>query len=567
MAAVFNFLKIIQQLENEPPEAVDLAWIEESYRNPPKFWQDFDNYYSSQFSPLPKSRPFESYDFYYDIVIRNLQSDRIALRWYEEERGWQSLSFMQLHAQVCEEVQKWLLKGVVPGQSLCMILPLGVRYVVVLLACLRMGLTVSYLPPQGDQFLAKRLKLLAPDFLVTDYIYVPLLGPFEKLLLDKKKDDAKEIPDISSVYPTGTAVGKFFSPLSKNSHIPRPLSSDDMYLSAIRDSTLVFSLKSGDHLAAPGFHPWQYQPTLLLTTLLAGATYVHLTLENITQHPELLGQFPLKALGINTELRDILLGKKKINFSCTSWFRDVAEPLNWAKWDLFLKNFEMKDLPGRNIFYHAAGGGCLMFSLLRKGNAGIEVLPIPGKKWQLVDLNLSGKESHTNFGIWGGEDQETDKTPLGAIVLCRKNKEWAFIGTREPRRSGRSMPTEEILDCLRALPFIVHVSLFGVTSGEEAQQAKYILLVFVGFCEETELAEKKKVWHEQIRMAIYLHLGGEFMPDRIEFYPLYAREKEGVLLHDWCQFQYITGNLHNKSEHQIYQALTKLRSLATEPTT
>lgn len=561
MGVVFNFLKISDQLENDPPESVDLKWLEESYRNPVKFAGDLFNYYAAQFPPLPKSHPFEHYDFYYDMVVRNLQKDRVALRWYEEELGWQNLTFPQLHLQVTELLQEWSEKGVKPGQTLCLVLPLGTRYLVALVAALRMGLVFSCLPPRGDRFLARRLKLLSPDHIVSDYIYTPLLSGFAKLLLDKIERKPADSFEVAGVYETGVPVARLFAPLSKDSDKPRDLFSDHAYSCAIRDGLLHFALRPGDHLAAPGFDLLQYQPTLLLASLMCGATYLHLTVEQIAKNPELLDVFPLRTLGMDNRLCRTLLDAKKKAGKWERWFRSPAEPLQWQRWDRLIKALNLSEVSGGNLVYQAASGGSILFSLRQKGVVNLEVLPAPGREWRLYDIGLTGKESHGDFGIFGSELEE-DKTPLGAMLLCRQERQWGYAGTREPRRCGRALPIAEILSVLEGLPFIISASLFASNAGGQALQSRCILLIFTGF--EEELEAKKRQWSEDITAAIDIHLGSEFVPDRIEFYPLYARTGEGIVDHDWCQSQYVTGYLHQKPQLKIYQELTRLRYLACQ---
>src|SRR5262245_32222419 len=112
----FNFTEIKKQL-NAPEPDVPAQWLEESYRDPERFWEALFNFFSGQFSPLPKSRPGQGYDFYNDLVVRNLQKDRIAWRWFDDEESneWQELTFAGLHLLAYDKACQWLAQGVKQG--------------------------------------------------------------------------------------------------------------------------------------------------------------------------------------------------------------------------------------------------------------------------------------------------------------------------------------------------------------------------------------------------------------------------------------------------------------------
>ncbi len=564
MSYTFNFLKILQQMQAFPDNPdVNLSqdqWLTESYIQPTKFWQDFFNYYASQFSTFAKSYPFEHYDFYHDIVLRNCHSERIALRWYQEGLGWQKLSFLDLHLQVTEEAQKWANRGLKAKDTVCIILPFGIKYVISLLTALKMGLIFSYLPPLGDQFLQKRLKILAPVCIISEYIYTRLLGDFEKLLFEKQEEKQVEYNEISYNYLTGEPVASLFSPLSKNPLTPLSLSCDAAYLYAARDGILTYFLRPGDAMMAPAFCTWQCQPALILSTLLTGSTYIHVDLEtikNIDKLPSLFQEISFRSFGLSGEFRDILLScKNKIIIDAQYIFRNCAEPFYWERWTQFVKQYEWQKIPIQNIIIHAAFGGTILNSHLTKEFLNQEAYPAPGLKWSLDDVNLSG-QSAIDFGVLNVQKEE-DKTPIGTILLRHDDKKWMYLGTLDPRNSGRFYPWAEVLDTVSTLDFIKQVSYISITTGN---RALHILLVFLGDCPTEDFEKIKKDWTSFIQHTIMAHLGEEFLPSSIQFYPLYAPTKEKIIDHLWCQTQYLRGYLHRKCQHPIYTILTKLRGL------
>ena len=61
-------------------------------------------------------------------------------------------------------------------------------------------------------------------------------------------------------------------------------------------------------------------------------------------------------------------------------------------------------------------------------------------------------------------------------------------------------------------------------------------------------------------------LGGDFLPDRIEFFPLIPHRKKGAVDDAWCATQFFTGALHRKATDPLFQALTALRGRLLERT-
>ena len=559
----YNFPRIVQRLCVERYAPVpEWNWLRESWQEPDQFWQELFEYYSELFPTPPKSYPFERYDFYHDIVIRNLADpDRIAFRWYEDDQ-WQQVSYADLHELTSLRLQHWQQHGLEPEKVLCIVLPMGLEYLATLMTALRSGLQVSCLPPLGRRFLARRLETLAPDYIVCDPLFADYLGEFGDILTGDVKSSVSDEYEGSYTYSSGAVLGNFFSPLSEFPELPRPLSCNEAYLYALRDGLFAFNhLLPGDHFAAPDFHLLQYQPCFLLSTLLWGATYIHITCENIEHDPDLLKAFSLKTLGVSVRLRDLMikLGKGPIT-GCNHWFKNPAGPLDWQKWEAFIEKFALQEVAGSNIVMDASSGGALLFSAYKKGVMHISVFPSLGVPWQLTDFNLSGQNIDGDNGLFMAANCEDSGKPLGLMILARQLNEWAYLGNLEPKRFGHTYPRQEIEECLQGLSFIKNCAVLAVPQGGGTQRYDFLLQVFVGYVDNLDAKEDE--WRTAIENAIASHLGAEFYPDRIKFYPLYAREiEEGVVDYAWCTSQYFSGYLHRKPEQNLYKLLTELRDL------
>ncbi len=539
----------------------ELGWLEESYRTPEVFWQAL-RHTQDAFFPLPgKSIPFEKYDFYHDIVIRNQQNTDPAFRWYDSVLGWQEISYSQLGASANRKAAAWTRLGLQAGQKLCIVYPLGLSYVVSLLAALKIGLTVSFLPPGGKRFLQRRLESLAPDHIVTDEMYFSLLPAWGDHIVPQGESAEETDTDSehSHTYPSGDVVALLFDPCSQEPHVPMELTSDAAYLCPVRDGIIALGLRPGHIVAAPGFHFLETQPGLILACLVNGGTYLHLEPEDITRDPELLTAHPIRVMGVTSQVRDTLLEKPvKFEKPWYYWFRNPAESPDMEQWQLFIETLGLEEVFSGNVKYDVALGGCSLFSIRRKGQAHFHVLPSAGVPWALTDPAGGDFEALAEYGVFCpvAPGKEEGEYTAGTSILAKSRRQWLFLGSRVSGRAGRNYPWTEILEAIESLHYcsccsIVKIPPFG-PSGDPA----FALLVFTGGKEGVGKAAVTK----EIFNAIEREMGNEFFPDRIQFFPLYPRrDSDGIVDHDWCRDQYLTGALFRKSREETYWCLSQLR--------
>ncbi|WP_437509759.1 AMP-binding protein [Sorangium sp. So ce1099] len=564
----FDIRALIQDLEadrhNAPP---DLSWIEASTRDPGPFWAALADHHASLRAPRPWSRPGERFDLYHDMVVRHLAPERPALRWHERASGWSALSFAELHARVSRKAGEWVAQEVAPGDVLAIVLPPGPAYLVALLAALRLGLCVSVLPPLGDRWLRRRLAKLGPRHVVTEPEYRSLLGgDFEALVL-RDRLPTHPYPERWHTYAPGEIVGLFFSPLREPLDAPAKLTADMAYLGAVRDGLFSYLLGPGDALAAPGFHPLQCQPALLFATLLAGATFLEAPLAEVIADPAILTKQSLRAVGIHRALRDALaLAPRGAPQGWDAWFKDPAEPFDVEAWRRFVEAQGIEGTPHLNLLIDAAAGGCSLISARRRGgNDGVgpakrfggpdwRVAPAPGVPFTLEDVNGSGDEAAAAYGLFVPEPPGK-----GYVVLAKSGPEYACAGTVTPRRDGRVYPRDEVVDAVKDLPFVAGASVVALPSGSASAGPTFALVVFTG-AEATEAAAAATPARERaIARAITAHVGAEFVPDRVSFYPLYPRMKGEALDADRVEADYRTGMLARKARRPMFAALTALR--------
>ncbi|RKH25622.1 long-chain fatty acid--CoA ligase [Corallococcus praedator] len=538
------------------PDSVP-AWWARSWEDPDGFAAAIAPAHAGRSTPF-KSRTGQHHDFFHDLVVRHATTDRIALRAYSRAQGWRTLSYRQLHEQALRRATAWAGAGVKPGAKLCLLLHPGPELMVSLCAALGLGACVSLLPPGARAFIARRLDALAPQHIAAEPHQAPLLGKHAPLLLPMQT----QVPPTlaSHTYKPAEVVGLLFSPLANPSDVPLPLTAGDAWRSALVDGLLTFGLSPGDHLAAPGFHPLQHLPALYFTTLLRGATYLHVEPADLEVSPTLLAEHPVRALGITPALRDLLARARPPLKNVGLWFRDPQAPFDFHAWRDALKASGLSSVPGGNVCVDAAWGGAVLCSHRRVGHdVHTDIAPAPGRAWALRDFTDSGQDAAGDTGLF---------TPLpdagrapAHVVLTRVRGLYHHFGAREPRREGRVYPFGEVADVLREPPGprLDAVGLAVPVSGM-AGAYRSVLLVFTG-----DLPPGVEVSDTDVRRRIEQALGADALPDRIERFALHARrldgQQDGPVDEEWCRAQYLTGSLKLKSGDTLFQALTSLRAL------
>jgi hypothetical protein len=562
MAEPLNISMIERQLCVERLEAPGkLAWLEKSYRDPLAFWQALKHTQDSSLPYPGKSTPFGNYDFYHDIVVRNQQNKAPAFCWHDRLTGWQKISYSRLGALVSRKEVVWLKHGVQPGQKVCIVLPLEVKYVVSLLTALKLGLTFSSLPPQGNLFLQNRLEALSPEFIATDEMYLSMLAPWRDSIIPEETvgEDSTTPSEHSHSYATGDIVSLCFDPSSETPQAPKEVTSDAAYLCPLRDGSIALGIRPGDVLAAPGFHFLETQPGLLMACLLNGGTYLHLEADDVAENPQLLSEQPIRVLGVSRRLRDILLEKPvKLGKPLYYWFRNPAESMDIELWQRFVEISELENVYSGNVKHEAILGGCSLFSVKRQGQTHSQVLPAAGVPWGLADPGSGEVGAYGDFGAFcpATPGQENGEKTAVASILTRSSEGWLFVGSRVSGRTGRTYPVDEILVAISNLPHCSHCCVVEVPAFGPDVEPTFALLLFVGGRTGVDQASVRK----EVLATIAREMGREFFPNRIQFFPLYPRgDGEGNVDHDWCRDQYLMGALFRKSREEMYRSLAQLR--------
>ena len=294
------------------------------------------------------------------------------------------------------------------------------------------------------------------------------------------------------------------------------------------------------------------------TTLLRGATYLHVDPADLEVSPALLTEHPVRALGLTLALRDLLVRSRLSLKNVGLWFRDPQAPFDFMAWRDGLKACGLSAVPGSNVSIDATWGGAVLCSARRVGDVHTEAPPAPGRPWALRDFTGSGQEAVGDAGLF--TPLPAEGRPPAYVVLARVRGQYQYAGAREPRREGRVFPFAEVAQLLREGPGprLDAVGLALPVSGV-AGAYRGVLLVFTG-----DLPPDVTVSDADIRRRIEQALGPDALPDRIERFALHARRVDGAadgpVDEDWCRTQYLTGSLRRKAQDPLFQALTTLRA-------
>lgn len=565
----FPFDLIRAELQ-QPGDGVfrETDWLTASWRNPDEFAHALLRHHtaaSSAQAPI-KSSAEAGYDLYYDLVLRHQAAALPALLWTELASGLHTMTYAQLHAACTLRGAHWTAQGVKAGEHLCILAPLGPELLVDLLTGLRLGLRISLLPPSGMDFLAPRLGALPKSRIATAPRYQLLLGKDidrERILSATPGDTAAPASATSHTYAPDEPMLALFSPLCEPPAPPTVLSAAAAYDRALCDGLLLLGLKPGKVLAAPEHSLLQYQPALLLTTLLQGATYLHLGARDLLPRNMLLAdaraevrtEVRMDILLVSAALRDVMLKQPARRLpGIELWLVSPQEPPSQA-WDDWAQRCGLENTPAAALLIDAACGGAVLFSLRRRGRVPQLIQPAPGVPFSIMQADDSGEPARSGYGVW---DPLPDAT---GILLRRRDQAFLYAGTLAPTRHGQVYPSKEVEQVALTLPFVLAASVVTADSEEVT------LLVFTG-PEPIDSARARSPSREAaLRDSIRHRLGPEFLPTTIEQYAMYPRRQGSALDHLWCTRQYQRGSLREREEHPLFRLLDRLRAACNRPRT
>lgn len=542
------------------------SWISDSWQQPHEFFAALHREAEHALGGPAKSQLDIGIDFYSDLVGRYLHhpgrgliEHSHAIRWFEPELGWQSLSLAQLDAQAGALAAILISSGTQAGDRLALVLPSGGHLLVGLLAALRIGCVAVPVLPFGSTYVQRLMEQSAADRVVTCSPY-PSLRCFsdrKPLVLSPELLSKAGKHPLPATYAPDSPALLIASPLHPRETL-RTVSAAQAYSCALRDGLLLFGLRPGDVLAAP--NNAQYVPCTYLSALVCGAKVLDLSMEAVLADVSPL-QEATRAVILSQAIRDALLdaGGGPVSWGC--WFRDPQEGFGLQNWQRADEQLRLSSVLSANLLWDAASGGAILVSIPRRGPPQPLLWPAPGCPHLLAEL-AGEAPALTDVGrlVVQSADKTQSSSP-GAALLFRTDDGYMYGGTVQPRRAGWSYPSQDVVDVLQRSPELAWLSGVAVVELSGAGGGGQALVVVVLFTGSEPIS---RVERAQCFALISRELGPSALPNQLEVFALHPRRLGGSpsspIDSDWVRGQYIGSELFRKVRSPLFQALTHVRT-------
>ena len=532
------------------PELLE-RWLHATWRDPVRFRRALYLTAASRESGAIKSRPELGVDLYTDCISSHLGHGRAALVVVQDGRRVE-ITYEALHARCSALASAWIRAGVKVGDTLALLLPVGVEYCVALMTGLRLGLVLTPVPPLGATYARQRVLLAATDHVVTQERWHHMLPPDLPPPLAAVARSGDATYATSHAYAPGDVALRLLSAFGPQDALAE-LAALPLHEGLLRDGLLVLALEPSQRLAAPGRDVLQMQPLALLCTWLAGATWVECSLADVAAQPGLLSACGVDVLGVEPHLRELI--REQGAESCRgvrSWYRSLSDRFDHDKWRTFSEMLAEREIPSFSLLYNAASGGAHLFSPRSLRDHVGRIWPAPGRSFIVSQVGASNLPALNATGVYTPlRDEEADAS-LVRMVIAKLDHGWSLGGSIDQGPDARSLPLAEIAACARRHPSVGEASVL-VLPGRWPNEAHVLLLAFVP---DPELLEGPLA--SEVLQLIARELGERHVPERVELFALHPRCDEQGARSDWCSSQYLSGLLGRKARMPLFLTLSRL---------
>lgn len=533
------------------------GWLSRSYQDPEGFLLAQIRYLGALSAPL-KSHPGQGFDLFYDLVARHPVKQIEVLRSYHRRAGWSVLTLDDLLARSTRLAGEWLRRGVTAGTSVAVVLPMSAELFVAIAAGLRIGVLLVPIPPRGPLLTGDRLALVAPAFVYTTSLYLPLVHRLgfsdEQLLIDEPPTMSATRHIASHAYAPGDAAFCQLTQLHAAVGELRAVSCDAVLAGALRDLLFCFALEPGDRWLSIAPHPEQYLPSLLVASLLGGLCLVHITPEDLRSNPRALTDVNARLLLANhAALQHLLSQPRGALPKLEVLLRDPLEIPDVTIWQRLREVQGWEKLPFGNLIYDSALGGSVLFSARQRLQTTNHVLPSPGLAYTLQAPEGAG-QAIGSAGFFSPAEDEP-----GFIALGRLHDQFMYGGQLPARRDGRVYPEATALKAIGTLPFVDGAGFVTVPAGDGSGRTQLSLVVLCGPESTSDFDRARSERIEQIDTCLRAELGDAFLPDDVELFPLLARRTEGVVDPSQLRWEFENGVMYRKSRSALLRSLHRFR--------
>lgn len=507
------------------------------------------------------------FPLYHLLVGRWRSARRVA---FEDSHAM--LSFAEIDARVQWRVSAWAGLGVGPKKVIALGQPFGADMLLDLLAVFRLGACAVWIPPLGQPFEEAALVAAKPDFVrevneltaqvVPKAVALPPPGAGPLMpTVGAPMDYAAKAPCLMIVSPLADA--------SEGKELPAPvvLTAAELLLALGRDATLIWGLRDGERLSAPGLDDRRHQPFLTLCTWLSGARYHYLRPAEVTQPGAFAGEY--RALGVTADVRDALLGVGTAP-RVRRWFRVLEDGGNPAPWAAWARRVGV-DKECLSVCLDPGLGGVAVAVVAAPDSAAI-ANPNLTDSAAAKQMVVSHHPAYPAFGLeWkakplpGGAPDDgigllafKDKRAAAPYLLVRDDAEGlSWLDVLDLRRRGQVFPRSIVAAAVAGLPGILGASVVAVRKASTAR-ASFGLVVFV--------AGSVGTWNEVRRQAVatiltrhatrVLH--AELRPDFIEVHPVLPHLAKTTVDADWVLGERWSGGLERRSQLELFRQLAAM---------
>ena len=527
------------------------------------FWQDIKRIQENLIVSKVESTYFKSYNFYHDFILRFRFIKNFVFINFENSKK-ETLTYSELYRYVEHLASIWERKKVNSGKRIAIILPIGKELVIALGVALKLGLISSFLPPMPKSLLEKKLKVLSPDFVCTNYLSLVTGTDWEEKTISVELENLKSSDDFQ-ISDLSQSKGYSYKP---NEEIFEVLLGDEIWkvkaneaylmplscaLSFLELSSNIFFVFCGD-----GYNT--IVPSIFLSCMSVGSCFVFVKNNELLNFVEEIKKTQNKFVYmIEPKVRDIFL-TQGIEFpqNCYVWLKDPFEDNDLYAWDLFIRKSNLDKTYCGNIHWDSRICGCILISPKIKRTAHFYVLPPFGVEWKFFDPVGIGEKSKADIGFLSIKPSGSEKEVITDKVVAKNNGIWvaseiSFSETINDYISDQDL-CKFVLNFLKKEKkyngFIDLVLLRVVTiSGK-----KRVLLIFLpegGFSEDLK---------KEILDKIERTLGTEFLPEEVEFFLLFPHYEDSEKIDkSWCLNEYLFGRLKTREKNELFRLLTKLK--------
>lgn len=494
--------------------------------------------------------------------------DLLVTRWRGTERaafdgdGLQC-SYDDLDRITAARAAAWRSAGVTPGTTVCVCRTFGFEALIDLLTAFRLGACVAWVPTYGEPYERAALLACQADHVALEPAALRRLSDLGQALLpshEQRVHEHRAKDAVAASYERQAACLTVLSPTATAAEGDAPswqwtpLSCATLLRAAARDAVLVWRLRPGDVLGAPGFEGPRHQPALLLACLLAGGCYVHRTLEQVETDPSCLAR-SWRTVGLRAAAAAPWLASFAAGTSADVCFRDLEEAWEIPLWNRFQKVLG-PTTEATLVLLEPSVGGVALTSVPCDDRSEGAVRVLPGTRSGIIPLE--GAPPSSSLGTL--QLEAAGAAPPYVLLASLGGERYRYLGTQRPRRAGCVFPRDVSIEAVRRLPGVLAASVVALPTGGERGGACFGLVVFVHSPSRWDDERAARV-QRCVEGFLGEVLAPEIRPDFVECHPLLPLEDaDGTVDVGWVTEQRLRGSLKKKSRLSVFRRLTALRA-------